>query len=727
MTARRLAAAMLAFSVAGSACSLPPMDLAQERPLALRTTIRAADGTILARFFKQNRALVPLERVPPWLVKSVLAAEDARFFAHEGYDLKSIARAALVNLKAGEVVQGASTITQQYVKNTYFRTAPRTLERKARELRLALEVESSYSKEEILERYLNTVYFGEGAYGVKAAAETYFGHGVATLTTAESALLAALIKSPAYYDPRNHPARARARRDYVLRRAEKLGFLKQSRARRLRRAGLGVLRNPPRVATRQPYFVEAVKRELLADHRLGQSERERAATVWRGGLEIKTTLDRELQAAAEAAVDGVLGVPGDPEAALVAIRPGSGRIVAMVGGRDWSASQVNLALGTAGGGSGRQPGSSFKPLVAATALEAGIPLDARYESSPAVFTLPSGEAWPVHNSEGTAGGLLPLDEALIRSVNGVYARLILQLGAGQIATQARAMGIQAEVPPYPSIALGGVEVSVLDMASAYATLANSGTVVEPTTIEEISLPDGETIAPDQHRVHGVVAPGNAYLLTRVMEQVIERGTGTAADIGRPAAGKTGTTNDYADAWFVGYTPDLVTAVWVGYPQGLIPMTSVHGIRVSGGTFPAQIWQRFMYEAHVGKPISVFEPPPGELVTVEIDPGTGLLAAPWCPGEIRTMLRQLVPTQYCPEPAPEPPPLPVITPPPNEPAGPGGPEGEGPKEQDGPPSEGPNDGEDGPQADPSPKPSPTPRPSPKPSPEPTPTPQPDGRN
>lgn len=725
MTARRLAAAMLAFSVAGSACSLPPMDLAQERPLALRTTIRAADGTILARFFKQNRALVPLERVPPWLVKSVLAAEDARFFAHEGYDLKSIARAALVNLKAGEVVQGASTITQQYVKNTYFRTAPRTLERKARELRLALEVESSYSKEEILERYLNTVYFGEGAYGVKAASETYFGHGVATLTTAESALLAALIKSPAYYDPRNHPARARARRDYVLRRAGKLGFLQRSRARRLRRTGLGVLRNPPRVATRQPYFVEAVKRELLADPRLGQSERERAATVWRGGLEINTTLDRELQAAAEAAVDGVLGVPGDPEAALVAIRPGSGRIVAMVGGRDWSASQVNLALGTAGGGSGRQPGSSFKPLVAATALEAGIPLDARYESSPAVFTLPSGETWPVHNSEGTAGGLLPLDEALIRSVNGVYARLILQLGAGQIATQARAMGIQAEIPPYPSIALGGVEVSVLDMASAYATLANSGTVVEPTTIEEIRLPDGETIAPDQQRVHGVVAPGNAYLLTRVMEQVIERGTGTAADIGRPAAGKTGTTNDYADAWFVGYTPDLVTAVWVGYPQGLIPMTSVHGIRVSGGTFPAQIWQRFMYEAHVGKPISVFEPPPGELVTVEIDPGTGLLAAPWCPGEIRTMLRQLVPTQYCPEPPPEPAPLPVITPPPDEPAGQGGPGGEGPKEQDGPPNAGPNDGEDGPQADPSPKPSPTPRPSPVPSPEPTPTPQADG--
>jgi membrane peptidoglycan carboxypeptidase len=202
-----------------------------------------------------------------------------------------------------------------------------------------------------------------------------------------------------------------------------------------------------------------------------------------------------------------------------------------------------------------------------------------------------------------------------------------------------------------------------------------------------------------------------------MEEVIERGTGTAADIGRPAAGKTGTTNDYADAWFVGYTPDLVTAVWVGYPQGLIPMTSVHGIRVSGGTFPAQIWQRFMYEAHVGRPIRVFEPPPGELVTVQIDPDTGLLAAPWCPGESRTMLRQLVPTQYCPDPAPEPAPLPVITPPPEQPARQSGPEGGPPKEEDGQGgegnAEGGNEGEDGPKPDPEPKPSPTPTPSPKP--------------
>ena len=703
MTARRLAAAMLACLVAGSACSLPPVDLKDERPLALRTTIRAADGTMLARFFKQNRALVPLNRVPDSLVSSVLAAEDARFFAHEGYDLKSIARAALVNLKAGEVVEGASTITQQYVKNTYFRRAPRTLERKARELRLAIEVEGSYSKEEILERYLNTVYFGEGAYGVKAAAETYFGHGVSKLTVVKSALLAALIKSPALYDPREHPARARARRDYVLRRLVRLGFLGHGRARKLRRAGLGVPEKPPRIADREPYFVEAVKRELLSDPRLGRRERERAATVWRGGLQIETTLDPELQKAAGDAVAAVLNQPGDPEAAVVAIRPQTGQIVAMIGGRDWSASQVNLALGTAGGGSGRQPGSSFKPLVAATALEAGIPLDAQYESSPAVFTLPSGEAWPVRNSEGTAGGLLPLDEALIRSVNGVFARLILQLGAGQIATQARAMGIEAEVPPYPSIALGGVDVSVLDMAAAYATLANNGTSVEPTTIREVRLPSGEVLVPDQRRVVGVVAPGNAYLLTKVMEQVIERGTGTAADIGRPAAGKTGTTNNYADAWFVGYTPDLVAAVWVGYPQGLIPMTSVHGLRVSGGTLPAQIWQRFMYQAHEKLPIRAFELPQGELVTVAIDPATGLLAAPWCPGESREMLRQLVPTEYCPEPPPEPAPLPVVTPPPSP-----RPKKEGPKSDD------PTGGGD-PQPEPSPKPSASSPPKPSPSP------------
>lgn len=630
-------------------CSLTPIDLSQEAVLPLRSTIRAADGTLLARLFRENRALVDLDQVSHNLVDAVLAAEDARFFEHEGYDFKAIARAAVANLREGEVIQGGSTITQQYVKNVFFTDAERTLERKARELRLAIEVERTYSKEEILERYLNTVYFGAGAYGVKAAAENYFESGVITLTLHQSAMLAALIKAPALYDPRDHPKRALRRRDYVIDRMVTLGTATPEEAEAAKRAPLSVVPDPPRFSTRQPYFVEAVRQELLRDRRLGANRDERDKALFSGGLHIETTLVPRLQVAARNAVDRVLNQPGDPEAALVAIRPSTGQVVAMIAGRDWNVSQVNLALGREGGGSGRQSGSVFKPIVAAAAMESGIGLDTRYQSAPATFTFENAAPWPVRNSEGSGAGLVPLDEALVRSINGVYARLGLDVGPGGVATQAELMGVRTPLPNYPSIALGSAEVSVLDIATAYATLANYGTAIEPTTIRRIERADGSILKPNQERVEGAMSPGNAYLLTKVMEQVIQRGTGVAAQIGRPAAGKTGTTNRYTDAWFAGYTPDLVAAVWVGYPQGTIPMYSVHGIPVFGGTFPAQIWRAFMTEALKDVPSRPFKIPRGELVKVEIDPITGLLAAPWCPGEMITMLRQLAPLEYCPQP------------------------------------------------------------------------------
>ncbi len=651
----RAVASMVALSLTTGACSLSPIDLAKERPLALRTTITAADGTLLARLFRENRELARLEEMSPRLVDAVLAAEDGRFFDHPGYDLRSIARAALVNLTEGKMLQGGSTITQQYVKNTFFRNPARTLGRKARELRLAIEVERRYSKNEILERYLNTVYLGQGAYGVKAAIETYFGRGrrVSSLRLPEAALLAGLIKAPSYFDPRKHPRRARQRRNWVLGRMAELDMVADRAALRATRKQIDILRAPPQLSTRQPYFVEAVKQEVVRNRRLGRTPEEREKLLYKGGLEIETTLDRRLQSYAVDSVESVLGEPGDPEVALVAIKPRSGEIVAMVGGRDWSQSQVNLALGRMGGGSGRQPGSSFKPIAAAAALETGIGLGTRFDASPAIFHLPDGSTWPVGNSEGTSSGSLPLDEALVRSVNGVFARLALELGAGRLATQAELMGIRSHLPVYPSIVLGSGEVSVLDMAAAYATLANEGTAIEPTTIRKITLATGEILRPDQKVVREAVSPGNTYLLTKVLEQVIQRGTGRAAAIGRPAAGKTGTTNDYTDAWFVGYTPQLVTAVWVGYPLPR-PMTSVHGISVFGGTFPALIWKAFMSRALEGKPVQKFELPTGDLVTIEIDPITGLLAAPWCPGKPKRMLRQLAPTEYCP-----PPPSPAV--------------------------------------------------------------------
>ncbi|MEA2461069.1 MAG: penicillin-binding protein [Actinomycetota bacterium] len=694
----RALAACLAGAVLLAACSLPAVNLEKEKALALRSTVYAADGTRLARLYRQNRVLVSLQQMPRTLIDAVLAAEDARFYEHGGFDLRAIARAAIVNLKRGEVTQGGSTITQQYVKNTYFRDPGRTLERKARELRLAIEVERRYSKDEILERYLNAVYLGAGAYGVKAAAETYFRKGLGDLTLPESALLASLIKGPSYYDPTEHPKRALARRNFVLKRMLDLDKISSTTERNALQSPLGVRSRPPRIKTREPYFVEAVKQEVLAHPSLGSNDIERAKALWQGGLKIETTLVPKMQRAAEAAVADILDEPGDPSAALVAIRPRTGRIVAMVGGKDWSRSQVNLALGREGGGSGRQAGSTFKAIDAAAAMEQGVTLETKFESSPAVFTATDGSTWVVRNAEGGGSGRVSLYEGLVHSINGVYARLGLELGAGSIATQAHLMGVRAELPPHPSIALGSADVSVLDMAAAYSTLANGGTAVEPTTIRAIELPDGEVFHAEQERTPSVVSRGNAYLLTEALQDVIARGTGVAADIGRPAAGKTGTTNNYSDAWFVGYTPQLVAAVWVGYPEGLVPMTNVHGIRVFGGTFPALIWRQFMMEALAGTPVKAFEIPKGELVTVLIDPESGLLAAPWCEGKKRTMLRQLVPRDYCPQPPP-PKPSPTATPSP-EPS-PSGSRGAKPS----------------PSASPEGKPSPTPSPRGSPSPSP----------
>jgi penicillin-binding protein 1A len=697
MIGARAAAGVLAGAVLVAGCSLRPVNLEATRPLALRTTITAADGSMLARLYKQNRATVTLRDVPAPMIDAVLAAEDARFFEHPGYDLRAITRAAVINWREGKVVQGGSTITQQYVKNVYFRNPARTFGRKARELRLAIELEARFSKNEILERYLNTVYFGDGAYGVKAAAETYFDRDVTELTPSDAALLAGLIKAPSGYNPRDHADRALARRNAVLRRMSALGMMSPAQANRLAASPLGVLADPPKIASRQPYFVEAVKRELLSDRRFGASEDERARALYEGGLRVETTLDPRLQGFAERAIDGVLNQPGDPAAALVAIRPQSGEIVAMVGGRDWNASQVNLALGKAGGGSGRQPGSSFKPIVAATAMESGITLDARYESGPVTFVFDaSSKTWTP--STGASRGLMTLSDAMVDSVNSVYARLGMQLGPGQIATQAHLMGVESKLPAVPSLALGSGEVSVLDMAAAYATIANGGTSVNPTTIRRVRTSDGAILRPQQEVVPGVVSPGNSYLLTKVLEQVITRGTGTAANIGRPAAGKTGTSNDYADAWFIGYTPQLVAAVWVGYPQGRIPMFNVRGIQVQGGTFPALIWRAFMLEALNGVPPKRFLLPPSALARVEIDPVTGLLAAPWCPGEIVKMVRDLVPREYCPTPAPSPLPLPTETPSPSPTATKG-------KNEDKEPSPAPS---------PSREPSPTPKPKPSPS-------------
>ena len=632
-------------------------------PQSQRSQILAADGTELATLFVENRQTVPLTSVPQSMIDAVVAAEDQRFFSHRGLDLKAVFRAAGANAAAGKAIQGGSTITQQYVKNTYFPVnRNRTFAQKVREARLAYKLEKKLSKKTIMERYLNTVYFGDGAYGVQAASEEFFRKNVSDLTTAQSALLAGTIRGPETYSPRRHPELAKNRRDHIINRMVvlRLHGIDSTAAANMKSEPLGV--SPRSVnQTTEPYFVDWVKQSIINDPRYGEREEDRAALLFRGGIKIHTSLDPHLHSIARSSIADILNRPGDPEAALVSIEPKTGRVVAMIGGRDYSRSQVNLALGTLGGGLGRQPGSSFKPFVLATALEDGYKPSSTLSSAPGRIRTGRGTFYDVNNSEGSGGGQMTLETATIHSVNAVFVRLGIAVGLPRVIGMARRLGVRTSVlTPNASLPLGTSEVSPLEMASAYGTFANLGINMSPRPITSIEAP-GKAKFDTTPRLTRAIDPGVAYLVTQILSGVIAQGTGTRAQIGRPAAGKTGTTDDYADAWFVGYTPELVTAVWVGYPQGRIPMRNVHGIRVFGGTFPAMIWKEFMSRSLADTPPTEFPLPQSDLITIDIDPVTGLLAGPYCGGrETVQMLRQLAPTETCPSPSPQPEPSMSVT-------------------------------------------------------------------
>lgn len=583
----------------------PPPSLAA---LNQTTYLTDAAGRPLATLHGgEDRTVVRLAEIPVVLRQAVVAAEDRSFYRHRGLDPLGIARATVADIRRRRVVQGGSTITQQYVRNAYASVGRgRSLWRKLREAVVAVKLERTLSKDAILERYLNTIYFGRGAYGVQAASRAYFAKDVRRIGLAEAALLAGLIRSPVSADPATNPALATARRRQVLQAMEEEGYIDaaaRAAAERVPVAGPGGLvvpRRRPGAAVARPevgtqYFVEQVRRFLVT--RYGEQ------AVYGGGLRVRTTLDLDLQEAAYRAVYGVLDRPDDPAGALVALDT-DGRVRAMVGGRDWSVSQVNLATGRAGGGRGRQGGSAFKPFVLAAALSAGYPVTTRLPA-PAELVLPGadrGRDWRVRNYDGTDYGELDLVEATVQSVNTVYAQLVTRVGPARVVALARAMGITSPLEAVPSIALGTQEVSVLEMASAYTTLANRGVRVEPTLVAEVRDASGALVERFRPESKRVLAPGHADVVTAVLRQVVERGTGRAAAFGRPVAGKTGTTQDFGDAWFVGYTPRLAAAVWMGYPAGQSrPMRSVHGRAVTGGSFPAVIFRRFMAAATARPP------------------------------------------------------------------------------------------------------------------------------
>ncbi len=591
------------------------------------------NGEVLATLFaEQNRTDRPLSETPLVLRQAVIATEDARFYDHVGVDPIGIARALWVDIRTRSTAQGGSTITQQYVKNAFI-TPEQTLKRKVSEAILAYQLEKRYSKDRILELYLNTIYFGHGAYGVESAAQVYFGKPVTDLDLAESAMLAGLIKSPGRFSPYLQPENALSARNTVLRQMTDRGLI--SEEERVAAADTEpVLAGLSARDVTAPYFVEYVKAALVETYG--------SDAVFRGGISVTTTLDTRMQRAAEAAIAEALHEPDDPSAALVAVDPHTGEILAMVGGRDFASQQYNVAVQGR-----RQPGSAFKPFVLATALSAGVTAEDTYECGPASLTLPNGQTWSVTGASGRTGPMR-LREAMEKSINSVFAQLILEVGAEEVARTANRMGVASQMTPVPAIALGGHEegVSPLDMAAAYGTLATGGTHAVPFGIAAVRDVDGTELFVAESQAESVLDPAVAYLTTDVLRGVITKGTGGAAAIGRPAAGKTGTTQRYRDAWFVGYTPDLVASVWVGHAEEQREMTDVRGRNVTGGSIPAQIWATFMKQALDGRAAADFERPAG-LVELTICAESGAVATEWCPNTLRGLFLSTAVPDTCP--------------------------------------------------------------------------------
>ncbi|HZL06067.1 MAG TPA: penicillin-binding protein, partial [Coriobacteriia bacterium] len=571
---------------------LPDISDSSVFTLPQTTRVYSADGQLLANLYLENRQVVALDKISPYLLKAVVAVEDERFYLHDGVDFVGLARALVTNITTGRR-EGASTLTQQFIRNTVLSDERFEISyrRKVREGWLALELERNHSKDEILSMYLNTVYYGEGAYGAESAALTFFGKHAADLTIAEAAMLAGLPQAPSRLSPYTNLDGAIGRQQWVLSRMLKNNVITQAEYDAARVEQPTLVRAPEineQGVYSAPYFVAHVKKLLQDQYGTG--------LVFKGGLKVYTTLDTTLQTYAEKAVTGVLDRKDDPDAALVAIDPRNGYIKALVGGRDWKTNKFNFATQAK-----RQPGSSFKVFTLVTALESGMPPSRRLNSSSPARIETGAEPWIVGNAEGGGGrGYITLQQATVGSVNTAFARLAKELGAASIAETANRMGIETPLKPYLSITLGGQEVTPLEMASAFGTLANEGRHYKPLAITKVVDAKGETIFEAEPQGEQVVDPKIAYAATSILKGVISGGTATRARIGRPAAGKTGTTQDYRDAWFVGYTPQLVASVWMGYTPER-PMRNVHGRRAFGGTFGAPIWHDFMIKALEDEP------------------------------------------------------------------------------------------------------------------------------
>jgi penicillin-binding protein 1A len=590
--------------VMGVAAEAPAIEELEPIDKGANSVVFAADGTRLGVISSDTiRRRVPLKRISEPLQEATVAIEDADFYEHGGIDLGAIVRAAVENAEAGEVVQGGSTITQQLVKNVYTgRLDDRDLEAKIHEAKLASELERRLDKDQILARYLNTASYGTNngrtAIGVDAAARQYFDKPAAQVNVKEAALIAGLPQAPSLHNPLLNREAAKRRRNEVLRAMAAEGYISEQRARTAAEKGLGV--NPTRKYDRvkEQYFFDYVTEQLIAEYG--------AEKVREGGLEVKTTIDLDKQRAARAAIDGNLAGAG-PSAAIVTTDVDSGNIVAMVSNADYGDRKFNLAAQGR-----RQPGSAFKTMVLAAAVRKGADPDSTYYQSRSPMTINDSRvgSWEVNTFDGSGAGTINLRQATTRSDNTVYAQLGLDVDPAYVRETATEMGITSELHGYAAEAIGGLEqgVTPLEMANAYGTLAGGGVRQRAQAITEVKFPDGRTDGFGSSKSKRAFSDGVAAEVTDVLRENVDSGTGTRAKIDCPQAGKTGTTDDFHDAWFVGYTPKLSTAVWVGYPDEQTPMrTEFHGGEVAGGTFPAQIWGDYMRSAASGDCGSFPEP------------------------------------------------------------------------------------------------------------------------
>jgi penicillin-binding protein 1A len=583
---------------------LPQLEAKAQLRSAVNSTLYAATGEQIAKLTgNENRIVNTDAEISPNIKNAVIAIEDKRFYEHQGVDLRGMSRAFFADLTSGSPSQGASTITQQFVKNALVAQNDRTVFEKLREAALAYHLEHRWSKQKILDNYLNTIYFGNGAYGVESAVRTYFGGRARVyaqqerlakdVTPAQAAMIAALIASPSAYDPIQNPIAAKKRRDLVLHNMLDQKMITPSEYATAVQEAIPVRQNleTPHPDSTQPYFSSWVTQQLV--------ERYGAGAVFGGGMKVTSSIDPELQKAAEQAIQGRLAGVG-PSASLVAIENKTGEVKAMVGGSDYAQRPFNLATN-----GHRQPGSSIKPFILAAALQQGISPYSVWSSRPKIFKVPHspGEHFVVHNDEGSYVGSSTLADALVHSDNSVFAEVGLKVGTKRIAKLAERMGIRTHLSTNPAMVLGGLKegVTPLEMAFAYSTIANRGKRFSGTFASQPLGPvaytrvqRGSSVEKDKVKTKRIFSENIGQQMRDIMHGVVVSGTGVEANVSEFAAGKTGTTENYGDAWFVGFTDKLTVAVWVGYPDKLRSMkTEFHGGPVMGGTYPAEIWHDFM--------------------------------------------------------------------------------------------------------------------------------------